>query len=769
MDKNIKAIPDTDTSLFKNLSNHNEPGPGPSGTGVRVFYKTECHEGSFNEWTSDYNLGRATNFRRNMDCPILAAAEAEYDNNRTVPIGDNVNLVISPDLTITFEKVLSPGSISINKTEDYFAFSTTATTIGSIGFSMSRPDNFVAGQEIVGLAPDKSLTSLPLSLVDNKINCSNIFTNKTHYGKYKIPLQVFSEENCEMGTMCPGGCIPDANWFCCPDNIYIAESPEYCPGAGYYIQNVAYDAQTYHVADTTPRVGACVIFGFAPAGFGFVAQFGQHYINLISAHSDEAYFVNSKESKIDLGPYVSTSYLNFHPEPIISAQADEDPVFDDDPVIKPVVTDLFFRPCENPYYTRGGYNIHDAFTFECGCWTTVFTRKDVLDIGMLIAALLLRIKNLYALLDVLTVEHTSVGSFITVLEGRQTNANRDVGYYKKLCDDITKYYPEIPSGFPPDGFMVQCENSLANPGPDCVLKWVDRFPDGSFVEKGTWEEYLEQHPYDYDNHQLDTMYQTWQLFQTNWNFMLDAEQDAAVLGKAIAEQKGILAAIWQRILVIIAELAGLAALLAAYQKLLEDFMREPAISKRQQCEEGFDFCAWNGTYDVCGGVNLEDIKQERGYWRRGYDPDGVQSIMPQGWPSCDCCHPCEPCHNPPPDGENGVVCPTCPQGWANMGFKFVGFLDPSMSVPNPPNADPCLNGETYVCCPPVEPGSPYADGPYWMGSPAGCVYFYADLGSTDADGNYPFQDGVAAPNLHITKAYREGKRCDDGDCVGYCD
>ena len=30
------------------------------------------------------------------------------------------------------------------------------------------------------------------------------------------------------GTQCPGGCCPNQNWYCCPDNIHCASSAEYC-------------------------------------------------------------------------------------------------------------------------------------------------------------------------------------------------------------------------------------------------------------------------------------------------------------------------------------------------------------------------------------------------------------------------------------------------------------------------------------------------------------------------------------------------------------
>ena len=31
-----------------------------------------------------------------------------------------------------------------------------------------------------------------------------------------------------LGTECPGGCCPNQDWYCCPDNIHCASSQEYC-------------------------------------------------------------------------------------------------------------------------------------------------------------------------------------------------------------------------------------------------------------------------------------------------------------------------------------------------------------------------------------------------------------------------------------------------------------------------------------------------------------------------------------------------------------
>merc|ERR1712061_949458 len=30
-------------------------------------------------------------------------------------------------------------------------------------------------------------------------------------------------------TECPAGCCPEANWFCCPDNMYCAATADDCP------------------------------------------------------------------------------------------------------------------------------------------------------------------------------------------------------------------------------------------------------------------------------------------------------------------------------------------------------------------------------------------------------------------------------------------------------------------------------------------------------------------------------------------------------------
>merc|ERR1719215_1275594 len=39
--------------------------------------------------------------------------------------------------------------------------------------------------------------------------------------------------DCEDGTLCPGGCCPEMNWYCCPDGQYCAATSGDCPFLDY--------------------------------------------------------------------------------------------------------------------------------------------------------------------------------------------------------------------------------------------------------------------------------------------------------------------------------------------------------------------------------------------------------------------------------------------------------------------------------------------------------------------------------------------------------
>merc|ERR1712080_313477 len=41
-------------------------------------------------------------------------------------------------------------------------------------------------------------------------------------------MKMAAKKQCD-GTVCPAGCCPEQNWFCCADNMYCAATEEDCP------------------------------------------------------------------------------------------------------------------------------------------------------------------------------------------------------------------------------------------------------------------------------------------------------------------------------------------------------------------------------------------------------------------------------------------------------------------------------------------------------------------------------------------------------------
>merc|ERR1711887_209589 len=41
-------------------------------------------------------------------------------------------------------------------------------------------------------------------------------------------MKMAAKKQCE-GTMCPAGCCPEVDWYCCPDNMYCAATAADCP------------------------------------------------------------------------------------------------------------------------------------------------------------------------------------------------------------------------------------------------------------------------------------------------------------------------------------------------------------------------------------------------------------------------------------------------------------------------------------------------------------------------------------------------------------
>jgi len=45
---------------------------------------------------------------------------------------------------------------------------------------------------------------------------------KERLTKMAAAKKVVKSADCEDGTLCPGGCCPELNWYCCPDGLYCA-------------------------------------------------------------------------------------------------------------------------------------------------------------------------------------------------------------------------------------------------------------------------------------------------------------------------------------------------------------------------------------------------------------------------------------------------------------------------------------------------------------------------------------------------------------------
>merc|ERR1712173_249155 len=51
-------------------------------------------------------------------------------------------------------------------------------------------------------------------------------------------VKMAAKKQCE-GTMCPAGCCPEVNWFCCADNMYCAATEADCPMVANYLSKLA--------------------------------------------------------------------------------------------------------------------------------------------------------------------------------------------------------------------------------------------------------------------------------------------------------------------------------------------------------------------------------------------------------------------------------------------------------------------------------------------------------------------------------------------------
>merc|ERR1712083_67147 len=89
-------------------------------------------------------------------------------------------------------------------------------------------------------------------------------------------------------TECPGGCCPEANWYCCPDGMYCAATAADCPfvSAKVRLTKMAAPKQcdgTECPAGCCPYVGwFCCPDGMHCAATAADCPFAQHYLNKLA-------------------------------------------------------------------------------------------------------------------------------------------------------------------------------------------------------------------------------------------------------------------------------------------------------------------------------------------------------------------------------------------------------------------------------------------------------------------------------------------------------
>jgi len=66
-----------------------------------------------------------------------------------------------------------------------------------------------------------------------------------------------AKKDCPGGTECPGGCCPEPNWYCCPDGMYCAATAADCPFVSAKEKLVKMAAKAGCGPDETECPGGC--------------------------------------------------------------------------------------------------------------------------------------------------------------------------------------------------------------------------------------------------------------------------------------------------------------------------------------------------------------------------------------------------------------------------------------------------------------------------------------------------------------------------------
>jgi len=659
----------------------------PSGS---VFYAQKCKFGNYDQWLADFNTGAARNFYKDTSC-IYLSQNIDTDIPTTIPTGTNVSVSYDSDTTITFGSISNTGTLYISSDDNSFTFSTIGTTAKPSSFSISVPTSYTPGSELLTLSSDGSIVSVPYVISSGKLICSDTSSTITYYD---------------------------------PEDGFLNQ-PLIDAGS----QGDLIDLSTQTSVKTS-------VFRFAPSGFGSMVQYGNYqgtqFDVQISAGSYRGYFVNAKGDKGSLSSVASAvssaiASAAVSSEQTLTVQDVQDnllPLESVDAILAmlPIsfVPDPVFLPCENPFYTRGGFNLNDAFTDECGCYETYIDKGELLYILGTLAALLGTLAALHKILGGLKAGYASLIGQRTAKEAdllsAQTSWAQAKREYADTLNNLTKF----------------------------VNNYLDRdIFEGSFIETGENGRPIFHFPTGW--RKAPGIEPLVRAVMRAWKFEKQMDMAVKRLTGELAKLASKIAAYVMKMAGIEAMIVGISATIGLLQSRLKELSDQPAISQLKQCAPGFSFCEWNGTYEEsCGDTKQTDHR----YWRRGYRDDGSLQTMPVGWPSCDCCHPCEPCHNPPPD-----ICPVCPEGFP-ISMGTVLLRDPPLN-----GDEPCTN-HFPICCPAAPAYDPNLTGPFQWDGPGidvqtgKCVYYRINPDTRMAE--FLFFD------------YAEQRRCCDGDCVAYC-
>ena len=88
----------------------------------------------------------------------------------------------------------------------------------------------------------------------DNIYCAATAADCPFVAKKEKLMRMAAKKQCGPNeTSCPAGCCPNANWYCCPDNIYCAATAADCPNSNPTISNSSTkDPDSIYITPTYP-------------------------------------------------------------------------------------------------------------------------------------------------------------------------------------------------------------------------------------------------------------------------------------------------------------------------------------------------------------------------------------------------------------------------------------------------------------------------------------------------------------------------------------